>query len=154
LTFGLVLGNARTIAKGLRIKRGVSGLERETLDFNAHVSFFVRVFFFVFLGTLVTLSNIWLLLYGAILAILLFGVRALAVKISTSKLKLTKIERKIMCCMLPRGLAAAVLVSMPYLKYGIAGAQIFTDIVFSVIISTAIISTVGIFVFTHPKEEA
>jgi cell volume regulation protein A len=153
LTFGLVLGNSKAVAKSLRIRKEVSGLERKTLDFNSHISFFVRAFFFVFLGTIVTMTDFFLFAYGILLALLILGVRWAAVRLSTFKLKLGEIEKRIMTFMIPRGLAAAVLVAMPSITYGIAGTGIFADIVFSVIISTAIISTIGIFVFGRRLEE-
>ena len=45
--------------------------------------------------------------------------------------------------MLPRGLAAAVLASLPFAS-GVPGSEIFPEIAFIVIITTIVICTVGV----------
>ena len=45
--------------------------------------------------------------------------------------------------MLPRGLAAAVLASLPFAS-GVPGSEVFPEIAFIVIITTIVICTVGV----------
>jgi len=54
--------------------------------------------------------------------------------------------------MMPRGLAAAALSVVP-LSYGYKGAEIFPDIVFTVIVVTTVITTVGVFLFRKKQEK-
>jgi cell volume regulation protein A len=75
------------------------------------------------------------------LAFAFLGLRFAAVKLSF--LKSGKDSEKLMTVMLPRGLAAAVLASLP-LTSGIPNSQDFPQIAFMVIIVTIIICTVGV----------
>lgn len=145
LMIGLALGNGKQIGNMLKLKEITSGLERRARAFQSQIAFFVKSFFFVALGVLISLKEINLFLYGGLLGILLLVVRWIAVKISTFKLKLSKREEDIMTFMMPRGLATAVMATIPFVEYGISGTQSFIDITFSVIIFTSVISTLGIF---------
>lgn len=145
LMIGLSLGNGRKLAKMLRIEEVKSGLGKKTKEFHSYISFFVKTFFFVTLGLIISLSRLDLFLYGLGISLVLLGIRFLAVKISTISSDIKNKDIEIMGVMIPRGLAAAVLAPLVFFEYGIPGTKIFTEIVFSVIIFTAIISTIGIF---------
>ena len=141
---GLVLGNMPSIKKMFKIKHTLAGLTKETRDFNSYIAFFVRTFFFALIGMMLTFSNTELILYGILISIILLGVRGFFVRICTYKLNISDREKNIMTFMYPRGLAAAVLASLPFIEYGIPGTQVFTEIVFTVIITTVLISTFGV----------
>ena len=49
-----------------------------------------------------------------------------------------------MSMMVPRGLAAAVLSQLPKV-YGIENASVYSDVAFTVIMTTVIICTIGVF---------
>jgi NhaP-type Na+/H+ and K+/H+ antiporter len=55
-----------------------------------------------------------------------------------------------MTIMLPRGLAAAVLASLPFTS-GIPDSEVFPEIAFMVILTTIIICTVGVFIYQNKK---
>lgn len=143
---GIVLGNGKRIGKMLRLKRKYYGLTEKTKSFQDQVSFFVKTFFFVILGMTITFSRPYLFLVGAFFTAVILLSRLLAVEISVFGTDYSRIEKNIMTSMMPRGLAAAVLASVPLLEYGIEGSRIFPEIVFSVILGTAFVSTVGVFV--------
>lgn len=138
LFFGLMLGNGAAISKMLRIspKEGADPLIR---TFQSEVSFFIRSFFFVFLG-LITVINPTLAMFGVAIAIALILARLVAVEISSLRMLISPIEHNSMRVMAPRGLAAAVLALFPA-AYGIAEAQIISDIVFVVILVTVLYTT-------------
>lgn len=147
LVFGLMLGNFGEIAKRANIK-GEYALDATLKSFQLEVSFFVRTFFFVYLGLIFNLAALHVdvvLLAFAVVAVCLTA-RAVAVKLIVPE-KPGSHTDKIMMLMLPRGLAAAVLAAMPAMQ-GIH-IQWFAEIVFMVLVVTNIIATVGVFLYEH-----
>ncbi|HVP92790.1 MAG TPA: cation:proton antiporter [Acidobacteriota bacterium] len=152
LLFGLTLGNEREI---LRIaKREIAsetvvdeGLKR----FESEIAFLIRTFFFVFLGLIATISNIGFLFLGIILSLLLLLVRFGAVWVATVRSEL-KSERPIMAVVLTRGLAAAVLATLP-IQYGLLYSDVFINLAVVIIVSTAIIATVGVFLVSRKTDK-
>jgi cell volume regulation protein A len=145
LIFGLMLGNEREIWRQLKGKMADttvvdSGLKR----FESETAFLLRTFFFVFLGIIATISNVTLLALGITLTLLLLIVRYPAVWLTTIGSDLKK-ERPIMTFVLTRGLAAAVIATLP-VQYGLKYPDVFVNLAVVVIVGTAIIATVGIVV--------
>ena len=103
--------------------------------------------FFVFLGIIATISSISLLLLGIVLTLLLLLVRFGAVWLTTIGSELKK-ERSIMSFVLTRGLAAAVLATLP-IRYGLLYPDVFINLAVVIIMSTAIIATVGIVIISR-----
>jgi len=144
LLFGLILGNESEILRAFKRERQSevavdAGLRR----FESEIAFLIRTFFFVFLGLIVMISNVWVLFLGAILSLLLLLVRFGAVTLATLHSELRE-ERPIMGVVLTRGLAAAVLATLP-LQYGLLYSDVYINLAVIVIISTAVIATVGTF---------
>jgi cell volume regulation protein A len=159
LLFGIMLGNEKEIYKILRMERPQDtavdvGLKR----FESEVAFFLRTFFFVYIGLIVTISNIIAVITGILLSFMLLLIRFVAVSFATVRSDELKKERPIMGVVLTRGLAAAVLATLPLqystpeaiATYGLP-AQIFgelkfyyIDIAVIIILATAIIATVGV----------
>lgn len=146
---GLVLGNAKSVRKMFNLDRKYFGLTEKTKEFQDQISFFIKTFFFVILGIVITFQRPMLFLYGALFTIVILLTRYLAVGISVLGEGFSRMEKNIMVYMTPRGLAAAVLASIPAVEYGIEGTKIFPEIVFSVILGTAFVSTVGVFLIEH-----
>lgn len=146
---GLVLGNAKRIRRMFSLEKKYYGLTEKTKGFQDQISFFVKTLFFVVLGITITFKRPFLFLYGALLTVVILFTRYLAVEISSLGMKMKRLEKAVMTSMTPRGLAAAVLASVPAVQYGIEGTEIFPEIVFSVILGTALISTVGVFIVEH-----
>ncbi|MGB9714299.1 MAG: cation:proton antiporter [Candidatus Bathyarchaeales archaeon] len=156
LLFGVVLGNEKEIYKILRMERPPNvvidaGLKR----FESEIAFLLRTFFFVYIGLIVTIGEIRTVIVGVILSLILLLVRFGAVRIATARCSELVGERPIMSIMLTRGLAAAVLATLPMQytdisKYPEAGpifqtlAPIYINLAVLVILATAIIATVGI----------
>jgi len=150
LLFGIVLGNEKEIYRILRMERPSStvidvGLKR----FESEIAFLLRTFFFVYIGLIVTISEIKIVIVGVILSLILLLARFGAVKIATARSSELAAERPIMSVMLTRGLAAAVLATLP-MQYADenpifqALSHIYVNIAVLVILATAIIATVGI----------
>ena len=150
LLFGLTLGNERQIFKLFKRERlnGVAvdaGLRR----FESEIAFLIRTFFFVFLGLIATIYDIGFVFLGVMLSLLLLLVRFGSVSLATLRSEL-KEERPIMAVVLTRGLAAAVLATLP-IQYGLLYPDVFINLAVVIVLSTAIIATVGVVVISHGR---
>lgn len=158
LLFGITLGNEKEIYQILRMKRPPNmvvdgGLKR----FESEIAFLLRTFFFVFIGLIASISNVTVVFTGIILSLVLLLVRFGSVALVTIRSELLE-ERAIMSVTLTRGLAAAVLATLPLQyatpdaisKYGLPAeyfaklSYLYVDVAVIVILTTAIIASVGI----------
>src|SRR3989338_1562462 len=140
LAFGLVLGNGTAFSTMLKTKKHF-GFSKLQITFQNEVSFFIRAFFFVYLGIIVSINTTYVI-YGLAVAVALILVRLVAAEISTFRMTLTHAEKNMIRTMAPRGLAAAVLAQLPA-AYNIPNAAVFSDIVFIVILATVIYTTIA-----------
>lgn len=164
LLFGIILGNEKEIYSILRTKKPASqvvdaGLKR----FESEMAFLLRTFFFVYLGLIVTTTNITIIIAGTLLSFTLLIIRFGAVRLATVRSKLAE-ERTTMSILLTRGLAAAVLATLPLqytdlTKYPdvaktfqqLTPAYIVMAVV--VILTTSIIATTGIIILKRKNDK-
>jgi cell volume regulation protein A len=150
LLFGIMLGNEKEIYKILKMERPPNtavdaGLKR----FESEVAFLLRTFFFVYIGLIVTIGNIITVITGVILSLMLLLVRFGAVTFATTRCNELVKERPIIGVMLTRGLAAAVLATLP-MQYASESpifaelSSLYINLAVIIILATAIIATVGI----------
>jgi len=143
LFFGLVIGNAPSFAKLVKFNNSCTVSADESVrNFHGQISFLIRSFFFVFTGLLFSFSSLTLVFFGLLLAFVFLGIRFFAVKLSFVRSSSKDMEM-LMTVMLPRGLAAAVLASLPFVS-GVPGSEVFPEVAFIVILFTIIICTVGV----------
>ena len=109
LVFGLMLGNKKYLLKKLRIK-----LPEHTIDNSLHtqVTFIVRAFFFVFVGLLASFGQFEYVIFGIVAAIAIYVGRIIITKTALVR-GFSKLDKKVTSVMIPRGLAAAVLATIP-----------------------------------------
>jgi cell volume regulation protein A len=141
LFFGLIIGNSRHIARLIKFRTTIS-IDNNVRGFHSQISFLIRSFFFVFTGLLFSFSSITSVIVGIGLSAIFLGIRFVVVKMAIVKSELKKYET-LMIVMFPRGLAAAVLASIP-LTSGVPGSQFFPEIAFIVILTTIITTTIGV----------
>jgi cell volume regulation protein A len=151
LFFGLIIGNSRPIARLVRFRTTVS-IDNSVRDFHCQISFLIRSFFFVFTGLLFSFSSFTSVLIGLLLSFTFLGIRVIVVKMASVKSELRDYGT-LMTVMFPRGLAAAVLASIP-LTSGVPDSQVFPEIAFIVILTTIIITTVGVAVLKKRKKRS
>jgi len=162
LAFGLVLGNSRgllnIITKVKKEEKMVLSPDMEHSDvtvvrnvldaraksFYAEISFFVKVFFFVYLGILIDFSNPKVFLYGALLTLGIYLIRPLAVSLSFVGQKLKVMDKAYLEALIPKGLAAAVLAQLA-VQEGVPGASDVANIVLSVVLLSIILTSVLVF---------
>jgi cell volume regulation protein A len=154
LLFGLILGNETDIFRLFRQKIYLSAskyVDQGLKRFESEIAFFIRTFFFVFLGLIFTVKDVSLVFLGVIFSLILLLVRFGAVYVATFRCDLEK-ERSIMSVILTRGLAAAVLATLPA-QYGLQYAPVFVNLAVVIIISTAIIATVGAILLSRQAQK-
>ncbi len=150
LLFGLMLGNRRIFYNLLKVKKRSRGDHEDLKLVQTEVSFFIRSFFFVYLGLIATINTDFLI-YGLIITGILVVIRLVFVELSVIKMDLRSQEKNMIRIMAPRGLAAAVVSQIP-LTIGLsAGAAIF-NISFVVILGTTVYTTIAVFVFSREKK--
>jgi len=151
LFLGLMIGNSRPIAKLLKFRTTVS-IDDSVRDFHCQISFLIRSFFFVFTGLLFSLTSFTSVFFGLFISFAFLGIRFIVVKMATVKSELHEAET-LMTIMFPRGLAAAVLASLPLTMLG-PGYQVFPEIAFIVIFTTIIVCTIGVAVIKKRKSRS
>ncbi len=150
LVFALLLSNFNELAKRLKMK-GEFELDTMVRAFHVEVSFFVRTFFFIFVGLMFdvgALKSEVAIIAGIIFLILLIARILGVVILALSDKKISPFAKSILS-MMPRGLAAAVLALLP-LSAGIV-IPYFAEIVFSIIILTNLATAFGVFVIERKK---
>ncbi|MGP1447512.1 MAG: cation:proton antiporter [Candidatus Limimorpha sp.] len=146
LAFGIGLANIDSIYDGLLNRvfksRPAKLNPTEKLLFS-EVSFLLKTFFFVYIGISIRLDQYMPILIGLGLTIVLFTLRILIVRFAISKRKeaLPANDMVYMATMLPKGLAAAVLATIPA-QAGIPGGENIQNIVFAIILFTTIFTSV------------
>jgi len=151
LFFGLIIGNSRHIARLMKFRTTVS-IDNSVRDFHSQISFLIRSFFFVFTGLLFSFSSFTSVIIGLILSFTFLGIRFIVVKMATFKSELHDYGT-LMTVMFPRGLAAAVLASIP-LTSGVPDSQVFPEIAFIVILTTIVVCTIGVAVLKKRKSRS
>ncbi len=114
LTFGLVLGNPEyfqlSFVRKLKLG-GMSPLMDNEKSFFKEFVFILKTYFFVYIGISIPFTNAWAFIYGAIIAAVLYLVRFLLIVIVGREN--TPEERLSVSILIPKGLIAAVLASIP-----------------------------------------
>lgn len=151
LVFGLVLGNGIRIPRLFTIRRTVAATEIMK-KFHSQISFFIKTFFFIYLGLIMTFNEPRLIILSLILSLLLLFVRYLVVLISSLGNRTLSANKGLLTTMFPRGLSAAVLAQI-VVTSGIPDASIYPDIIIAIILITVMISAIGIPVFARRAQE-
>jgi NhaP-type Na+/H+ or K+/H+ antiporter len=142
LAFGVTIGNIETIRfpifKTLTVKEPVGLNETERIFFS-EVAFLLKTFFFVYLGISFELISGWLIAVGLVLTIVAFVLRIPAVKLSVKKAMAPK-DVSVMAVMVPKGLAAVVLASIP-LQQGVIGGEMIKNITYGVVLFSIVITS-------------
>ncbi|MCK6694617.1 MAG: cation:proton antiporter [Thermoanaerobaculia bacterium] len=143
LAFGITLGNIDVlgppIMKNVISQKPISLNDFERAFFSEAV-FLLRTFFFVYIGISVRFQDWWPLALGAIITGALFLLRIPIVRLSVPRNTRPK-DAAFMAVMIPKGLGAAVLASLPA-QQGVAGGEIIQAVVFSIILCSTFFTTI------------
>ncbi len=149
LFFGLVLKNSKLLSRMLVGAVNLRASERQILAviskeerfFYEQISFFLKTFFFVYVGLLLNITDSYALLIGLIIAtFFLLGRRFSGYLVRD----LPAFDRQIVMTTFARGIAAAVIVQIA-IRAGLPYAAFISNIVYVVITVSIVYSSVGIF---------
>ncbi|UCH42150.1 MAG: cation:proton antiporter [Dehalococcoidales bacterium] len=152
LAFGVTIGNIESISFPIFKPSPPNepvGLSETEKVFFGEVAFLLKTFFFVYLGISLELISGWLITVGLILAVVAFALRIPAVRLSISK-SVPKKDASIISVMVPKGLAAVVLASIP-LQLEIAGGELIQSITYSVVLSSIVITSFLVLLLDRTK---
>ena len=154
LVFGLILGNGMDFARFLRTKRTIE-IHNTMMAFHSQIYFIVKTFFFAYLGLMITFDDPNVIVPSIILSLVLLGVRCIVVPAISIGKKRLRASTGILATMLPRGLSNAVVAEI-VVASGIPNARLYPEIAIVVIVTTLIISAVGIPIFARkpPQEDS
>lgn len=146
LAFGFALGNTELFHLPL-IKKYVPGepvaLNETEKVFFAEAVFLIKTFFFVYVGLSIKLDDFWSVYYGFLLTLSIFLLRIPVVRVSVQK-TIRRADAGLMAVMVPKGLAPAVLASIP-LHRGIEGGEFIQNTTYAVVLFSIVLNSVLIF---------
>ena len=139
LSFGISIGNLKYLEPKI-IERIVPNqsivLPKSEKDFFGEMVFLLRTFFFVFIGISIQITHLDWFFWGALITAILFLVRIIAVKLIISK-DTPVIDKATMSIMIPKGLGAAVIATLP-IQQGLPHGEIIQSLCFSIILFSTI----------------
>ena len=140
LVFGLVLGNSVEIGGMLRMQESVE-VGSMMRKFMSQMSFFIRTYFFVYLGLILFIENYSIIIYSALITVLLIAGRFISVALTSIGDAELKGQRNVLVAMMPRGIAAAVMAQLAA-SSGVQYAYMMPDLILIIIILTVALSSV------------
>jgi cell volume regulation protein A len=143
LAFGITLGNIDVLGPPIMrnaISRKPISLNDNERAFFSEAVFLLRTFFFVYIGISVRLQDWHWMMLGVGITGVLFLTRIPVVRISVPRSTSTK-DASYMATMIPKGLGAAVLASLPA-QQGVEGGEIIQSVVFSIILCSTVLTTI------------
>ncbi|MCC7574545.1 cation:proton antiporter [Candidatus Woesearchaeota archaeon] len=147
LAFGLILGNSKTILSLNKTKTKqdseeiINVLSKSAQSFFSEISFFVKVFFFVYLGALMDFTNPIIFITAGIIVFSMYMIRPLSVKLAYRKQKLDDYSRTNLEILIPKGLAAAVLVNVT-IQAGVPGTEQLAPPILAIILISIVLTSV------------
>jgi len=165
LFFGLMLKNSKDITtlfskllyKGQDKKKQEEIREKYVIDvtsadeefFYSQISFFLKTFFFVYIGLLINFSDTRALLIGGIIAIAIMLARMLN-KYWTKHF--STFDQKLISGMYARGLAAATIAQV-VVERDLPRAGELVSIVFAVILFTILLNSISVFILKQSQND-
>jgi Na+:H+ antiporter len=146
LAFGATLGNIKVL-EGRYLERFTLvepvGLNRDERSFFGEILFLLRTFFFVYIGLSIELTNGHWLAWGVVAALLIYIGRPVAVRYGADR-SIPQADAVRMAALAPKGLAAAVLASIP-VEMGLANGHLLQSLVYAIILLSIVFATLLIF---------
>ncbi len=150
LTLGFMLANLDLLPDWLKNQMSSVPVSYRDLSFLNTLTFMLKTFFFIYLGVLVKFSDPVIVALAFLIALLIFASRYLVINITMKKASTSRLDAMITTAMGPRGLACAVLATIP-LQKGIVGGQWLQDIIFAIIPLTILFTAFFVSLFENKK---
>lgn len=132
LTLGFTLANLNLLPKWVSNFFSSVPVSYKDMSILSELTFLLRTFFFIYLGLLIKFGSIKIILFAVLISVVILVTRYLAIKIVFNSKKYPLLDALVATAMGPRGLACAVLATIP-LQKGLAGGQWLQDTLFTLI---------------------
>ena len=149
LAFGFALANLNLLPKSVSHLLNLQPVSEDEMSLLKEISFLLRAFFFLYLGMLIKLSSFNIFLLAFLLTLLMLITRYFAVRMVFSTKKYPFTDVLISVGMGPRGLACAVLATLP-LQKGYAQGEFIQNLIFYIILLSII--SASLFVIFGQKD--
>jgi NhaP-type Na+/H+ or K+/H+ antiporter len=152
LCFGITLGNIESINLSIfrpsSAKEPVGLTETEKVVFS-EAAFLLKTFFFVYLGLSLKLISTQLIIVSLVLVAIAFALRIPATRLSLRRSLPVK-DMSIVAVMIPKGLAAVVLASLP-LQQGVLGGELIKNITYGVVLLSIFVTSLLVVLIDKTK---
>lgn len=145
LAFGIGLRNLDHLLPQAVVERlhlNPQGLTETENALLAEAVFILKLFFFVYLGTQIRLDNLLILAMGALITLALVVIRQAFFHGQKGLAPLPQ-ERQLVAWLIPKGLATAVVASVP-LEMGLPGGEWIRDVAYAVIPISILVTSLGV----------
>mgnify|MGYP004001139359 CR=1 FL=1 len=149
---GLLSSKAKDKKKALEGELGVSVTTPSEEYFYHQISFFLKTFFFVYIGIMIDISDWKALVIGIVLSFVLMGTRMASLLLTK---RMDDTHRTLVNAIFARGLAAAAIAQLA-INAGIPHAFFLSKIAYVAITGTIVLSSVRVFLIKRkmpPAEE-
>ncbi len=147
LFLGIISGNMKSFRR-LKYFGFLAGAEEKITTFNmiektfiSEAVFLFKIFFFLFIGISIQMSNPYLIACGVLITIAVYLVRIIATRWSVKKDGFSRVDASVISAMGPKGLVAAVLAAL-VVKEQISSVLVIQDVVYTVILFSIITTTI------------
>jgi NhaP-type Na+/H+ or K+/H+ antiporter len=147
LSFGITMANIDTFKSFIfrKIMGGEGNKFNDTeLIFLRELSFLLKTFFFVYIGMSILFEDVSALIYGLIFTGVIYLVRLFITKIASPKTA-NLYDKTIISIMTPKGLAAAVLATIPEMA-GVPEGYLIKNITYAVVLFSIIVTSILIII--------
>jgi len=135
LSLGITLGNSQRLGlrEWLDLHQDVKPLSAEDLNFYREAVFLLKTYFFIFLGVSIRFGEWTTVLVAVLMMSLIYTARLLLVRNIYRDPEVGFRDAAVTVTMVPKGLAAAVLASLP-LQQGVPGGELIRDVSYMVVL--------------------
>ena len=151
LAFGITITNMeyfyfRPLARFQKNKENLKLNEHEE-SFIGEIVFFLKTLFFVYIGLSITFDNSVSMIIGVIITCLMLVERIVVARYYSPKTA-NGFDKSIIATMIPKGLATAVMASIPE-QLGLAQGEMIKDIAFSVVFFSILVCSIFVFLIDN-----
>ena len=149
LTLGFTLANINLLPPALRSFLEDKPISTNELTILSAITFLLRTFFFLYLGLLIQIKGISSVFWALCLTALIFATRYFSIRLIFKSKNASKLDAITATAMGPRGLACAVLATLP-LQRGLEQGEWIQNLIFAIIPLSILVTS--LFVSMAEKE--
>ena len=140
LAFGFTLSNLELIPYPFRFFFNTKAVTEMEMSLLQEISFLLKTFFFIYLGMLLKIAGIGVFIVAGLLCFLIYFTRYVSVRTVMKPRKFPYADALISVGMGPRGLACAVLSTLP-MQRGFSGGEFIQNVIFYVILISIVLTS-------------